>query len=49
MAKLINLYHGSNKIITNPTFGLGKKNNDFGLVFTVQNMKILQKNGLFHL
>lgn len=27
------LYHGSEKIIENPIFGVGKKNNDFGLGF----------------
>ena len=43
MAKLINLYHGSNKIITNPTFGLGKKNNDFGLGFYCTEYEELAK------
>ncbi len=33
MDKSINIYHGSDKIIENPTFGLGRKNNDFGLGF----------------
>lgn len=31
MDELINIYHGSKQIIEVPTFGLGKKNNDFGL------------------
>ena len=31
MEKEIILYHGSEKIIENPVFGAGKKNNDFGL------------------
>ncbi len=29
----ITIYHGSQNIIEKPTFGLGKKNNDFGLGF----------------
>ena len=33
MDKLITIYHGSEQIIEVPTFGLGKKNNDFGLGF----------------
>lgn len=33
MDKLITIYHGSEKIIENPTFGEGKQNNDFGLGF----------------
>ena len=33
MDKLITLYHGSKQIVEVPTFGLGKKNNDFGLGF----------------
>ncbi len=33
MDKLITIYHGSEKIIEKPTFGEGKKNNDFGLGF----------------
>ncbi len=33
MNKLITIYHGSEQIIEVPTFGLGKKNNDFGLGF----------------
>ncbi len=33
MDKLITVYHGSNKIVEVPTFGLGRKNNDFGLGF----------------
>ena len=33
MEKYLTIYHGSNKIIENPSFGLGKKNNDFGLGF----------------
>lgn len=33
MDKLITLYHGSDKIIEHPTFGAGRKNNDFGCAF----------------
>ena len=33
MNKLITIYHGSEKIVETPTFGLGRKNNDFGLGF----------------
>ena len=33
MEKLITIYHGSEKIIEHPTFGVGKQNNDFGLGF----------------
>ncbi len=33
MDKLITIYHGSEEIVEQPTFGEGKKNNDFGLGF----------------
>lgn len=33
MDKLITIYQGSEKIVEKPTFGEGKKNNDFGLGF----------------
>lgn len=33
MDKLITIYHGSKQIVEVPTFGLGRKNNDFGLGF----------------
>lgn len=33
MDKLLTIYHGSEQIVELPTFGLGKKNNDFGLGF----------------
>lgn len=33
MDKLITIYHGSKQIVEVPTFGIGKKNNDFGLGF----------------
>ena len=33
MDKLITIFHGSKQIVEFPTFGLGRKNNDFGLGF----------------
>jgi len=33
MDKLITIFHGSQHIVEVPTFGLGRKNNDFGLGF----------------
>ena len=33
MEKLITVYHGSQQIVEVPTFGKGRKNNDFGLGF----------------
>lgn len=33
MNKLITIYHGSKQIVEVPTFGLGRKNNDYGLGF----------------
>lgn len=33
MDKLLTVYHGSEQIVEVPTFGKGKKNNDFGLGF----------------
>lgn len=33
MEKIITIYHGSEQIVEEPTFGQGKKNNDFGLGF----------------
>ena len=33
MDKLITIYHGSRHIVETPTFGLGRKNYDFGLGF----------------
>ena len=33
MNKLITVYHGSKQVVEAPTFGLGRKNNDFGLGF----------------
>ena len=37
MDKSIILYHGSENIIENPQYGLGRKNNDFGLGFYCTN------------
>ena len=33
MSNLITVYHGSRQVVETPTFGLGRKNNDFGLGF----------------
>ena len=33
MGKLIDIYHGSERIIEHPAFGEGRKNNDFGIGF----------------
>lgn len=33
MEKTITLFHGSSRIIAEPVFGIGRKNNDFGLGF----------------
>ena len=33
MEKLLTIYHGSSQIVETPTFGAGRKNNDFGLGF----------------
>ncbi|MCB6992383.1 DUF3990 domain-containing protein [bacterium 210820-DFI.6.37] len=33
MGKLIDIYHGSERIIERPAFGEGRKNNDFGIGF----------------
>ena len=33
MEKRITIYHGSKQIVEVPTFGEGRKNNDFGLGF----------------
>ena len=43
MDKLITVYHGSEKIIEMPTFGEGKKNNDFGLGFYCTESAALAK------
>ena len=33
MEHIITLFHGSEKVVEVPTFGVGKKTNDFGLGF----------------
>ena len=33
MNKILTIYHGSREIMETPTFGKGRKNNDFGLGF----------------
>jgi hypothetical protein len=43
MEKVITIYHGSEKIVENPTFGEGKKNNDFGLGFYCAESEDLAK------
>ena len=35
MEKIMTIYHGSAQIIEKPSFGKGKKNNDFGFGFYV--------------
>lgn len=43
MGKIITLFHGSEKIIETPTFGEGKKTNDFGLGFYCTESDALAK------
>lgn len=43
MDKLITIYHGSEQIIETPTFGKGRKNNDFGLGFYCTESEELAK------
>lgn len=43
MDKLITIYHGSRQVIERPTFGLGRKNNDFGLGFYCTQSRDLAK------
>ena len=43
MEKLVTLYHGSEKVVETPTFGLGKENNDFGLGFYCTESEDLAK------
>ena len=43
MDKLITIYHGSEQIVEIPTFGLGRKNNDFGLGFYCTESEDLAK------
>ena len=43
MDKLITIYHGSEQIVEEPAFGLGRKNNDFGLGFYCTESEDLAK------
>ena len=43
MEKQLTLYHGSEQLVDSPTFGLGKKNNDFGLGFYCTTSESLAK------
>ena len=43
MNQKITLYHGSERLVETPTFGLGKKNNDFGLGFYCTGSEELAK------
>ena len=43
MEKLLTLFHGSEKIIEAPTFGLGKEHNDYGLGFYCSESEELAK------
>ena len=43
MDKNITIYHGSEQIVEVPTFGLGRKNNDFGLGFYCTESEELAK------
>ena len=42
-SKVITIYHGSEKIVETPTFGEGKKNNDFGSGFYCTETENLAK------
>ena len=43
MDKLMTIYHGSRQIVEVPTFGLGRRNNDFGLGFYCTESRELAK------
>ena len=43
MNQKITLYHGSEQLVETPTFGSGKKNNDFGLGFYCTESEELAK------
>ena len=43
MYKLITIFHGSEQVVEVPTFGLGRKNNDFGLGFYCTESEDLTK------
>lgn len=43
MDKFITIFHGSEQVVEAPTFGLGRKNNDFGLGFYCTESEDLAK------
>lgn len=43
MERIITLYHGSEQLIEEPTFGKGKLNNDYGLGFYCTESEVLAK------
>ena len=43
MEKMMTIYHGSEQVVEMPTFGLGRKNNDFGLGFYCTESEDLAK------
>ena len=43
MEKRITIYHGSQQVVAEPTFGEGRKNNDFGLGFDCTESRDLAK------
>ena len=43
MDKIMTIYHGSEQIVEVPTYGLGRKNNDFGLGFYCTESEELAK------
>ena len=43
MNQKITLYHGSEQLVETPTFGSGKKHNDFGLGFYCTGSEELAK------
>ena len=43
MEKRITIYHGSKQVVAEPTFGEGRKNNDFGLGFYCTESRDLAK------
>ena len=40
MSIIITIYHGSDKIVEKPTFGEGKKNNDFIKLFIASSVSM---------
>ena len=43
LQKIMKIYHGSDKVIEKPTFGAGRKHNDFGLGFYCTESEELAK------